>query len=426
MHSSALGKLKETPNRTMTQSAAPQTRTELNPIERSISIRLALVFALRMFGLFVVLPVLAPYALGLPLGFGFTDSPTPEQTGLAVGLAMGAYGLTQAFLYIPYGLASDKWGRKPLITLGLIIFAIGSFWAATADSIYGLAMARALQGMGAISSVVVAMVADTTRTEVRTRAMAMIGMSIAFTFAVSLIVGPILFDWVGMHGIFILIGVLALLALLLIWSIPLAPLDANHTPISSKKAMQQVLTDKRQWLLNFGVFVLHAVQMAMWVVIPSRLIALQLTHQQSTLLYLIVILISMAAMIPLIIRAEKHGKMFAIMRMAIAFIVLAQIGLATQVGGAWAIAGALLLFFTGFNVLEATQPSLLSKLTHPATKGAASGVYNTVQALGLFVGAMLGAWLNTHWGVTGLFVGTAVMGLAWLVAHQVFAQRLQH
>jgi len=190
--------------------------------------------------------------------------------------------------------------------------------------------------------------------------------------------------------------------------------------------MQQVLTDKRQWLLNFGVFVLHAVQMAMWVVIPSRLIALQLTHQQSTLLYLIVILISMAAMVPLIIRAEKYGKMFAIMRMAIAFIVLAQIGLATQVGGAWAIAGALLLFFTGFNVLEATQPSLLSKLTHPATKGAASGVYNTVQALGLFVGAMLGAWLNTHWGVTGLFVGTAVMGLAWLVAHQVFAQRLQH
>ena len=129
-----------------------------------------------MFGLFVVLPVLAPYALVLPVVFCLTDSPTPEQTGLAVGLAMGAYGLTQAFLYIPYGLASDKWGRKPLITLGLIIFAIGSFWAATADSIYGLAMARALQGMGAISSVVVAMVADTTRNEVRTRAMAMIGM----------------------------------------------------------------------------------------------------------------------------------------------------------------------------------------------------------------------------------------------------------
>ena len=403
-----------------------QRHTQLNPIERSISIRLALVFALRMFGLFVVLPVLAPFALGLPLGFGFTNAPTAAQAGLAVGLAMGAYGLTQAFLYIPYGLASDKWGRKPIITIGLVIFAIGSFWAASADTIYGLAMARALQGMGAISSVVVAMVADTTRSEVRTRAMAMIGMSIAFTFAISLILGPILFDWVGMHGIFILIGVLALLALALIWSIPLAPLDANHAPISSKAAMQQVLTDRRQWLLNFGVFVLHTVQMAMWVVIPSRLIALQLTHQQSTLLYLVVILISMAAMVPLIIRAEKYGKMFEIMRIAVALIVLAQIVLASQIGGVWAIAGALLMFFTGFNVLEATQPSLLSKLTHPATKGAASGVYNTVQALGLFVGAMLGAWLNAHWGATGLFIGTSVMALAWLVAHQVFAKRLQH
>ncbi len=404
---------------TMTQSVV--TPSQLNPTERSISIRLALVFALRMFGLFVVLPVLAPYALGLPLGFGFTNAPTPAQTGLAVGLAMGAYGLTQAFLYIPYGLASDKWGRKPIITVGLIIFAMGSFWAARADSIYGLAMARALQGMGAISSVVVAMVADTTRTEVRTRAMAMIGMSIALTFAVSLIVGPILFDWVGMHGIFVLIGVLALLALLLILSIPLTPLDSHHAPISSKKAMQLVLADRKLWLLNFGVFILHAVQMAMWVVIPSRLLALQLTHQQSTLLYLIVILISMAAMVPLIIRAEKYGKMFATMRLAVALIVLAQILLATQMGGVWVIAGALLVFFTGFNVLEAIQPSLLSKFTHPATKGAASGVYNTIQALGLFVGAMLGAWLNTHWGITGLFVGTTIMALTWLGAHQVFS-----
>jgi MFS family permease len=407
----------------MTQPST--TQTQLNAIERSISIRLALVFALRMFGLFVVLPVLAPYALGLPLGFGITHA-TPAQTGMAVGLAMGAYGLTQAFFYIPYGLASDQFGRKPIITLGLIIFAVGSVWASTADTIYGLAMARALQGMGAISSVVVAMVADTTRSEVRTRAMAMIGMSIALTFALSLIVAPILFDSVGMHGIFLLIAVLALIATGLVWSIPLAPLSATHAPISSKQAMQQVLNDKRQWLLNFGVFILHAIQMAMWVVIPSRLIGLSLSHQQSTYLYLIVILISMGAMIPLIIRAEKYGKMFEIMRIAIVLIVIAQIILASQIAGVWGVAVALLLFFLGFNVLEATQPSLLSKLTHPATKGAASGVYNTVQALGLFTGAMIGAWLNAHWGVMGLFVGTALMALAWLVAHQVFAQRLQN
>ena len=398
--------------------------SELNQLsaqERMISVRLALVFALRMFGLFVVLPVLAPYALTLPLGGGAIS--TPEKMGMAIGLAMGAYGLTQAFLYIPYGLASDRFGRKPVITLGLLIFAAGSIWAATAQSVYGLAMARALQGAGAISSVVVAMVADTTRDSVRTRAMAMIGMSIALTFAVSLVVGPLLFDRIGMSGIFLLIATLALVAIGLIWSIPLAQQTA--APITSGQAMRQVLSDARQWLLNLGVFVLHAVQMAMWVVIPRQLLALNVSHQQSTWLYLVVILISMALMIPLIIRAEKYGKMFEIMRAAIALIALSQIILAAQSGvGAYWIAGALLLFFTGFNVLEATQPSLLSKLTHPATKGAASGVYNTVQALGLFIGSMLGAWLNNHWQTRGVFIGTAVLALAWLLVHQLFSRAM--
>lgn len=396
--------------------------SELNQLsaqERTISVRLALVFALRMFGLFVVLPVLAPYAMSLPLGGGALA--TPDKMGLAIGLAMGAYGLTQAFLYIPYGLASDRWGRKPVITLGLLIFAAGSVWAAYADSVYALAAARAVQGAGAISSVVVAMVADTTRDSVRTRAMAMIGMSIALTFAGSLVVGPLLFDQVGMGGIFFLIAALALMAIGLIWSIPL-PRQVS-APITSGQAMRQVLSDARQWLLNLGVFVLHAVQMAMWVVIPRQLLALNVSHQQSTWLYLVVILISMGLMVPLIIRAEKHGKMFEIMRVAIALIVLSQILLALQSGaGAYWIGAALLVFFTGFNVLEATQPSLLSKLTHPATKGAASGVYNTIQALGLFVGSMLGAWLNNHWHVRGVFVGTAVLALVWLVVHQGFSR----
>ena len=267
------------------------------------------------------------------------------------------------------------------------------------------------------------MVADTTRDSVRTRAMAMIGMSIALTFAGSLVLGPLLFDRIGMSGIFLLIAALALVAIGLIWSIPLA--KQNAAPITSGQAMRQVLSDSRQWLLNLGVFVLHAVQMAMWVVIPHQLLALNVSHQQSTWLYLVVILISMALMIPLIIRAEKYGKMFEIMRWAIALIALSQVVLMAQAGASmyW-IAGALLLFFTGFNVLEATQPSLLSKLTHPATKGAASGVYNTIQALGLFVGSMLGAWLNNHWQTRGVFVGTAVLALLWLVVHQVFSRAM--
>lgn len=396
-------------------SNAPAPNTALTATERSISARLAFIFALRMFGLFIVLPILAPYALTLP----FDNTHSASHTTWAIGLAMGAYGLTQALLYIPYGIASDRWGRKPIITIGLIIFILGSIWAATAHTQTQLILARALQGMGAISSVIVALVADSTRPEVRTRAMAMIGMSIAFTFAVSLILAPLLFGLIGMSGIFLLIGGLAVIALPIIWTLP--PTTTPHPHLSAHHSLGIVLKDRALWQLNAGVFILHAVQMAMWVVIPSQLIAHNLTHNDSALLYLIVILLSMGLMVPLIIRAEKYHRMFQIMRAAIGLILIAQV-LMTQHLPSWAIGGALLLFFTGFNVLEATQPSALSKITHPATKGAASGVYNTVQALGLFAGAMLGAWLNTHWGATGVFIGTTALTLAWLLNHQFNAR----
>ena len=391
------------------------TTPVLSPIERSISTRLALVFALRMFGLFVVLPIFMPYANSLPIGsFPFLDLQSDHARAIAAGWAMGAYGLTQAFLYIPYGIASDNWGRKRVITLGLLIFAAGALWAAYADTVISLACARALQGAGAVSSVVVAMVGDTTRPEVRTRAMAMVGMSIALTFAISLIVAPVLFAAIGMHGIFILIAVLALLAIGLVASIPL---QQSATHISSAASLKAVLADAQQWRLNAGVFALHAVQMAMWVVLPQRLNDLNMSHSASAWLYFAVILISMGLMVPLIIRAEKHGKMQSVMALSIALVAVAQIGLALNVGGWIGIAVALLLFFIGFNVLEATQPSLLSKLTHPATKGAAAGVYNTVQALGLFAGAAGGAWLNVHFGGCGLFLSAAALSGAWLWMH---------
>ncbi|WP_133620143.1 MFS transporter [Hydromonas duriensis] len=391
------------------------TNAVLSPIERSISTRLALVFALRMFGLFVVLPIFIPYASGLPLGpFPFLDINSPHTSAIAAGWAMGAYGLTQAVLYIPYGMASDIWGRKRVITLGLLMFAAGALWAAYADNVFSLTCARALQGAGAISSVVVAMVGDTTRDEVRTRAMAMIGMSIALTFAASLIVAPVLFEYIGMFGIFILIATLALIAIGLVLSIPFAQ---KNTPINGRDSLKTVLTDAKQWRLNIGVFVLHAVQMAMWVVLPQRLSDLNMSHSNSAWLYFAVILISMGIMIPLIIRAEKYGKMHIIMALSIVLVGVAQLGLAANIGELIGVALALLLFFIGFNVLEATQPSLLSKLTHPSTKGAAAGVYNTVQALGLFAGAAGGAWLNVHFGALGLFIATAALSFAWLLMH---------
>ena len=314
------------------------TATQLNSTERSISVRLALVFALRMLGLFIVLPVFVPYAHTLSGG----------DSAVWIGLAMGAYGLVQAFLYIPYGIASDRLGRKPMILLGLLIFAAGSIWAAYAESVYALTAARALQGAGAISSVVVAMVADHTRDEVRTRAMAMVGMSIAFTFALSLIIAPLLFESVGMFGIFMLIALCSLLAMILIWGIPS---QQQKGQISSWARLQLVLHDSKQWRLNFGVFVLHAVQMAMWVVIPQRLAGLNISHTTSAWMYAVVIVISMGAMVPLIIRAEKYGKMQQIMSLSIALVGAALLLLATDWGGVGLLVLALLLFFIGFNVL---------------------------------------------------------------------------
>jgi MFS family permease len=379
------------------------------PAERSASMRLALIFALRMFGLFIVLPIFVPFAHTLPDGGDAT----------LVGLAMGAYGLTQALLYIPYGLLSDRLGRKPLITIGLLIFAVGAFWAANATTVHELVWARALQGAGAVSSVVVAMVSDVTREQVRTRAMAMVGMSIALTFAVSLVTAPLLYDYIGMDGVFYLIAALALLAIGIVWSIPLIRLPNVVTHRQTMGLLLDVLRDKKQWQLNIGVFVLHVVQMAMWVVVPSRLIDGGLSHGDSAWVYLVVIVLSMAAMVPLIIRAEKYGRMFEVMRASIALIGVAQLILAAHFGGVWVVGVALLLFFVGFNVLEATQPSLLSKISAPQAKGAAAGVYNTVQALGLFVGAWVGAWLNARFGSVVLFGVCAALAGLWLLNHQL-------
>jgi len=371
--------------------------------------RLALIFALRMFGLFIVLPIFVPFARTLPDGGDAT----------LVGLAMGAYGLTQALLYIPYGVLSDRLGRKSVITVGLLVFAAGAFWAAHATSVHELIWARALQGAGAVSSVVVAMVADVTRVQVRTRAMAMVGMSIALTFAVSLVAAPLLYDYIGMDGVFYLIAALALLAIGIVWSIPLIRLPNVVAHRQTMGLLLDVLRDKKQWQLNIGVFVLHAVQMAMWVVVPSRLIDGGLSHGDSAWVYLVVIVFSMVVMVPLIIRAEKHGRMFEIMRASIVLIGVAQLILATQFGGVWVVGVALLLFFVGFNVLEATQPSLLSKISALQAKGAAAGVYNTVQALGLFLGAVVGAWLNARFGSVVLFGACAVLAGFWLLYHQL-------
>ena len=383
----------------------------MTPTERRASFSLASIFALRMLGLFLVLPVFALEAARYPGG----DDPA------RVGLAMGIYGLSQAFLQIPFGLASDRWGRKPVIVVGLLMFAGGSFLAAWAPDLDWLIVGRAVQGAGAISAAVTAFLADTTRDEVRTKAMALVGGSIALMFALSLVLAPWLASHVGLHGLFALTGMLALAGIaILLWWVPAEPRShASPAPGS----LREVLTQPALLRLNFGVFVLHAVQLAMWVALPALLVAAGLDKSQHWEVYLPAVLASFALMGALLFPLEKRGYLRAVFLSAVGLIFLVQAGLLWTVSSPAAapavpqlgwLATLLVLFFCGFNVLEASQPSLVSRLAPAHARGAALGVYNTLQSLGFFAGGAVGGWLAKHYGPQGLFMVCGGLMLLWL------------
>ena len=379
----------------------------MSPEERRAGSSLAAIFALRMLGLFLILPVFSVYAKTLPGGDNLA----------LVGLALGAYGLTQAFFQIPYGIASDIWGRKIVIVIGLLIFALGSFVAAWAPSMNWIIVGRVLQGAGAISAAVTALAADLTRDEHRTKVMAMIGSSIGLVFALSLVGSPLLYGWIGMGGLFSLTGILALLAIvLLLKAVPPAPPPHGH----AKLPLRQVVTDPDLLRLNVGIFVLHMVQMAMFVVLPHALVAT--AHWQ---VYLPAVLVSFAIMVPAIIAAERKDKMSPIFRAAIALLVVVQIGLFFFGQSLWLLALWLTLFFVAFNILEATLPSLISRTAPPSAKGAALGVYNTTQAIGLFIGGAGGGYIAQNFGDNAVFACCAGLLLIWLaVANSMnFPQR---
>ena len=376
--------------------------------ERRASLSLASIFALRMLGLFLVLPVFALEAARYPGG----DDPAK------VGLAMGIYGLTQAFLQVPFGFASDRWGRKPVIVVGLLMFAVGSLGCAWAPDLAWLTLARALQGAGAISAAVTALLADTTRDEVRTKAMALVGGSIALMFALSLVVSPWLTGIIGLRGLFALTGVLALAGIaVVLWWVPAEP----HVPVKMARGnLLQVLRHPALLRLNFGVFVLHTVQLAMWMALPALLVAEGLAKAQHWEVYLPAVLASFVVMGVTLFPLEKRGYLRAVFLGAVGLIGLVQLGLLAVVsfsvsaGLGW-LGVLLVLFFSGFNVLEATQPSLVSRLAPAQARGAALGVYNTLQSLGLFVGGALGGWLAKTQGPQGLFTACGVLMLLWLV-----------
>lgn len=385
----------------------------MSPEERRAGASLASIFALRMLGLFLILPVFSVYAKTLPGGDNLA----------LVGFALGAYGLTQAVFQIPYGIASDIWGRKLVIVIGLLIFALGSFVAAAAPDMTWIIIGRVLQGAGAISAAVTALAADLTREEHRTKVMAMIGSSIGLVFALSLVGAPLLYGWIGMHGLFIMTGVLALLAIvLLVKAVPPAPPPHGH----AKLPMRVVLFDKDLLRLNCGIFVLHMIQMAMFVVLPHALVDHGgLAPSEHWQVYLPAVLVSFAVMVPAIIAAERRDKMAPIFRSAIALLVVVQLALLVLGQSLWGLAISLLLFFVAFNVLEATLPSLVSRTAPPAAKGAALGVYNTTQALGLFLGGALGGAIAQHFGDNAVFAVCAALAIVWLLvaASMNFPQR---
>ena len=372
--------------------------------ERRASTSLASIFALRMLGLFLVLPVFALEARRYPGG----------EDPMWLGLAMGIYGLTQGALQLPFGMASDRFGRKRIIVLGLLIFALGSFWAAAATDLMGLLVGRSLQGAGAVSAAVTALLADLTRDEVRTKAMAMVGGSIGLMFALSLVVSPLLAGWIGLSGLFGLTGVLALVGVgVVIWSVPPAP-----APVTGEERgrLRDVLAHADLMRLNVGVFVLHAVQLAMWVSVPALLVQAGLQTPQHWQVYLPAVALSFV-FLGLVFAAERRGHLRKVFLLSIVLMVVVQLGLLVQSAGAPSLAWMAVLlwvFFCGFNALEATQPSLASRMAPRAMRGTAMGVYNTLQSLGFFVGGLGGGWLVKSWGSPMLFLCCAGAMLVWL------------
>ncbi|HAJ72001.1 MAG TPA: MFS transporter [Methylophilaceae bacterium] len=385
------------------QFSEKMTRTELRA-----TVSLASIYGLRMLGMFLILPIFAIYAEKLDGGSNHT----------LIGLALGAYGLMQVLLQLPFGMASDKYGRKKLIYVGLVLFAIGGLVAAFSHDIYMVIVGRAIQGAGAISAVVTALVADSTREEHRTQAMAMIGATIGLTFAVSLVAGPLLNQWIGVPGIFILTTVLSLLAILVVkYAVPDPLTSKFHSDAqAAPQKIKDVIRDAQLLRLNFGTFCLHGAQMAMFIVVPFALKETSgMSENQHWQVYLPVLILSFALMIPAIIYGEKRAKLKPVFIAAVGLMLIAQLAFANSIHHFWGIVGSLLVYFVAFNILEASLPSLISKMAPAASKGTAMGVHNTAQSFGMFLGATVGGFLSHHYGYSAVFIFCAILMTVWLV-----------
>jgi MFS family permease len=367
---------------------------------------LALVFAFRMLGMFMVLPVLATYGQDLA-----------GATPALLGLAIGAYGLTQAVLQIPFGMLSDRIGRRPVIYAGLIIFAAGSVLAANADSVWGVIAGRVLQGAGAISAAVMALLSDLTREQHRTKAMAMIGMSIGLSFAVAMVVGPLLTRAFGLAGLFWATAAMALVGILVVAGVvPRAagPLQHRESGVA-RQALLPTLRNMDLLRLDFAILALHAILMASFIALPLALVEQGgLPREEHWWVYLTALLIGFFGMVPFIIYGEKKRRMKQVLLGAVVVLLGCELFFWAFGHSLRALVIGTVVFFTAFNLLEASLPSLVSKVAPAGGKGTAMGVYSTSQFLGAALGGILGGWLFQHTGLAGVFLGCAALALLWL------------
>lgn len=380
----------------------------MNATELRASVSLASIYGLRMLGMFLILPIFAIYAEKLPGG----------ENHLMIGLALGAYGLTQAIFQLPFGMASDRFGRKRVIYIGLLMFVVGSVVAGFAHDLVTVILGRSIQGAGAVSAAVTALVADLTREEHRTKAMAMIGATIGVTFAMSLILGPVLNQWIGVPGIFLMTAVLAALAILVVkFVVPDPVVSSFHSDAEAKAGkLKDVLRDTQLLRLNYGIFALHAAQMAMFVVVPFAIKQTSgMDENQHWMIYLPVLVLSFVLMVPAIIYGEKRAKLKQVFVAAIATMLFAQLAFASSIQHFWGIVFSLGAYFVAFNVLEASLPSIITKIAPADSKGTAIGVYNTTQSLGVFVGGAVGGYLSHYHGFASVFVFCSVLMALWLL-----------
>lgn len=376
----------------------------LNTVEKKAAVSLASVFGLRMLGLFLIMPVLAIY------GQSYSD-----YSPMLVGLAIGAYGLTQAILQIPMGWASDRLGRRPVILAGLAVFVIGSVVAALADSLFWVVIGRALQGTGAIASAILALASDCARDEQRPKVMAVIGLCIGLSFALALVLAPWLGALVGMSGLFWFTALCAVLAMVLLLTV--TPTPVNRAPkrdlLAVPAELKRLVRHPRLMQLNLGIFILHLVLTAWFVSLPLLLVDAGLAASQHGWLYFPTLVLSFAVMVPMMIIALRRQKQLSVFRLSIAMLVLALCAIAVFANNLLILALGVWVFFIGFNYLEANLPALLAQFAPAGSKGTASGIYTSCQFLGAFAGGVTGGWLTSKFGMTGVVLFCILLLVVW-------------